>query len=212
MMVIEAPAKDATAVGRKASTANAQDPKAGKLFAAPEGPKHSKIYSALNPEKLWFESRREKEESKGETVQISIRGGGAGMASSAIDFQFERDEEGNIIQEAEEQNGDAGEPQPEENYDPKNLPDFGEFQKEMDELRAQRAAKQKDHQDALRRAHEEKKAKEEAVRQAELKEIMAREAALKAKEPGVDPSFVLSAQQRVEQEAIENFRTFSFKT
>ena len=99
----------------------AQDPKGGKLFSAPEGPKKSKIYNALNPEKLWFESRREKEESKGETTQISIRGGGAGMLNSAVDFQFERDDEGNIIQE-EVQNGEAGgEAEQEENYDPKNL-------------------------------------------------------------------------------------------
>jgi len=204
-VVIEAPAE--TPVGRKASAAAAQP---AKLFAAPEGPKHSKIFSALNPEKLWYETRREKEESKGDTVQISIRGGGAGMASSALDFQVERDEEGNILQDDEPQ--EEGGDQPEENFDPKNLPDFGEFQKEMDEMRAQRAAKQKAHQDELKRAHAEKRAKEEAIRQTELKEIMEREAKLKASEPSVDASFVLSTQQRLEVETQEHFRRFSFRS
>ena len=34
--------------------------------------KHSKIYNALNPEKLWFESRRQKEEAKEEDEDDEI--------------------------------------------------------------------------------------------------------------------------------------------
>ncbi len=47
-------------------------------------------------------------------------------------------------------------------------PDFGEFQEEMNALRAQRAAKFQKHQESLRRKHLERKAAEDAERQREL--------------------------------------------
>jgi hypothetical protein len=37
-----------------------------KMFAPVKEEKHSKIYNALNPQNLWYESRREKEMKKEE--------------------------------------------------------------------------------------------------------------------------------------------------
>ena len=93
------------------STAN------GKMFAAPEGPKKSKIFQALNPEKLWYESRREREESKEETIHVSIRGGGAGFTRSSVDFAVERDDEGNLVGEQLE----GVYEEDEEDFDPNSL-------------------------------------------------------------------------------------------
>eukprot|EP00043_Microstomoeca_roanoka_P014476 m.143560 g.143560 ORF g.143560 m.143560 type:complete len:185 (+) comp16020_c1_seq4:134-688(+) len=47
-------------------------PKATKLFEAPKGPERSKIFQALNPEKLYFESRREKAEQEEEKVAVRL--------------------------------------------------------------------------------------------------------------------------------------------
>eukprot|EP00047_Mylnosiga_fluctuans_P004848 m.236896 g.236896 ORF g.236896 m.236896 type:complete len:305 (-) comp13051_c0_seq1:165-1079(-) len=190
-----------------AAAAAAQQERASRLFAAPEGPQRSKIFQALNPEKLWYETRREKEENAEEKEHITIRGGGAGMAlHGAVDFMHERDAEGNIIEEEEEEDGDAEE----EDFDPHNLPDFGEFQEEMDALRKQRAEAQKKHQDELRQKHLERKAREEAERARELAEIEARENALKAKKPELDPELVRQAQARLEAAATEHYSTFRF--
>lgn len=89
-------------IASKASQQKAGGP--GKLFAAPSGPQRSKIWQALNPDKLYFESRREKVES--DKVVISIRGGGESYAKM-------RDDEGNIIEESESEYEDE-----EEDYDP----------------------------------------------------------------------------------------------
>lgn len=43
-----------------------------KLFEAPKGPVRSKIYNALNPEKLAYESRREKEENKEDKWSVEV--------------------------------------------------------------------------------------------------------------------------------------------
>ena len=48
----------------------AQKAKASKLFEAPKGPERSKIWKALNPDKLYYESRREKEEAADETFVV----------------------------------------------------------------------------------------------------------------------------------------------
>lgn len=92
------------------------------MFAAPEGPKRSKIFQALNPENLWYESRREKEESKGDVIKLSIRGGGAGTANSAVDFAFERDDMGNIVEGQQlDFAHEAGDMEDTSHYDPNNL-------------------------------------------------------------------------------------------
>lgn len=87
------------------------------MFAAPDEPKKSKIFQALNPEKLWYESRREKEEAREEAVHITIRGGGAGFTRSSVDFAVERDNEGNIVASALE----GVYEEDEEDFDPNNL-------------------------------------------------------------------------------------------
>ena len=87
------------------------------MFEAPKGPQKSKIWEALNPQKLYYESRREKEESEEEKVVINMRGGMLG-ASGPADFSWARDDEGNIIEE-EEEGFEVNED--DDNYDPDNL-------------------------------------------------------------------------------------------
>ena len=81
--------------------------KATKLFEAPKGPERSKIYQALNPQKLYYESRREKAEAEEEKEVIVI---------GQRDFGFLKDAEGNLIEEDDDE-----EEEEEEDYDPENL-------------------------------------------------------------------------------------------
>lgn len=179
---------------------------ATKMFADEKKKEVSKIYQALNPEKLFYESRREKEEASEEKWKVSIRGGGAGMArENARDYSFARNEEGEILQEEEE-----GEVEEEEDYDPKNVPDFGEFQEVMDKMRAERAEALRQRQERLREEYKRKKDAEEAARQEELRKIKEFEDARKAKEEITDED-VKATQARLEQETMVYFQAFSFK-
>eukprot|EP00049_Salpingoeca_infusionum_P002588 m.58249 g.58249 ORF g.58249 m.58249 type:complete len:266 (+) comp11668_c0_seq1:221-1018(+) len=171
--------------------------KGTKLFAAPSQPEHSRIFNALNPQKLYYESRREKAEAEEDKIVIGQR-----------DFtSVLRDDDGNIIDQ--EESSESGE---ESDYDPENLPDFGEFQGEMDKMRQERAKKQDERRAKLRAEYEAKKKAEEEERQKELALIKAKEdkiqAALNAEQ---DDSFVEQAQSRVEEEATQHLRRFSFK-
>eukprot|EP00051_Salpingoeca_urceolata_P004089 m.62551 g.62551 ORF g.62551 m.62551 type:complete len:418 (+) comp13359_c0_seq1:521-1774(+) len=175
---------------------------APKLFAVEKKNEQSKIFQALNPQSLYFESRREKAEKEERAVRVSIRGGGRSMnrLTEEEDFGFrevERDEFGNIIQEEESEE--------EEDFDPKNLPDFGEFQAEMDELRKARAEKQKEHQAELRRKWEAKKKAEEERLQREIEAIEKRQKK-EQKALGYDEKFVKEAQRRLEQEVDFGFK------
>eukprot|EP00054_Salpingoeca_dolichothecata_P028197 m.212033 g.212033 ORF g.212033 m.212033 type:complete len:341 (-) comp26153_c3_seq8:47-1069(-) len=185
--------------------------RATKLFAADDGPKKSKIYQALNPDKLFFESRREKEEAKSEVVKISVRGMNTFIDddddapdTGFRDYSVMRDDEGNIIEQEEE------EEEEEEDIDPKNLPDFGEFQEEMNAMRAKRAAELEARRAKLRAEHQAKKEAEEAERQAELKRIAEREAKEKARLSTNEDNFVVDALSRIEKET--NFGDFKFST
>ena len=172
-------------------------PKATKLFEAPKGPERSKIYQALNPQKLYYESRREKAEAEEEKEVIVI---------GQRDFGFLKDAEGNLIEEDDDE-----EEEEEEDYDPENLPDFGEYQAEMDRLRAERARKQDERRRKLREEYERKKAEEEAARQRELEVIARKEAELKAKEETNADDFVEQARDRLEKETTSHLRRFSFR-
>lgn len=46
------------------------------MFEAPKGPEHSKIWKALNPDKLYYESRRQKEEAADEAIVVRDCAGG----------------------------------------------------------------------------------------------------------------------------------------
>lgn len=182
------------AVDKPAAAAAAEEPKV-KMFEAPKGPQRSKIWEALNPQKLFYESRREKEEQEEDKIVVSMRGGmlGSSVKGGGIDFSYARDDEGNVIQE-EEQGDDDGEP--EDDYDPNNLPDFGELQGVITEKRKEREALAEQRRAALRAEYEAKKAKEKAQLDEEIAKIRAHDAKLKASlEIGTD--VVKEAQARL---------------
>ena len=89
-------------------------------------------------------------------------------------------------------------------------PDFGELAGEMEKLRAQRAEKFQKHQEELRKAYEEKKAKEQAILDAEVARIKAEEEKKKKKELVTDAD-VKAAQERLERESLAHLQSFSFK-
>jgi len=124
---------------------------------------HSKIYKALNPEKLAFQTARdrEEEEEEEEIVISSLRNDEGKylraqlsettmatttttMATATASNPFENEEE-----EEEEE---------EDTFDPMNIPDFGE---EMEELKRKREIREKEEQarrEELKRQFEEKNA------------------------------------------------------
>lgn len=137
--------------------------------------------------------------SRQQTV-ISVRGGGE--ATETFGFVM-RDEEGNIIEEENEEGEEE-----EEDFDPNNLPDFGEFEEEMKKLRAERDEKLRERQEQLRKNYEAKKAQEQAAYEAELAQIRAREAQ-ELKKVDLSMDQVVEAQKRIEAEFMA---AFTFKT
>lgn len=177
-------------------------PAATKLFAAPKPSENrSKIYNALNPEKLFFEHRREKEEQEKWTV--SIRGGGD---MGGRTYTQMTDDDGNVIEVPDVADE---EPEEEEVVDPKNLPDFGEFQGEMEKKRAERAEKLRLHQQKLREAYLENLAAEETERQKELEKIRAKQSVEKEEKQRRLTMIVEEAQTRLNEGNFEF--DFSFK-
>lgn len=77
------------------------------MFAAPKGPERSRIFQALNPDKLWYETRREKAEAEDEKLNVGVLGD--------REYNVLRDADGNIIEEE-----DTGE----EGLKPRLLPPF----------------------------------------------------------------------------------------
>lgn len=182
-----------------------EEPKAEKMFAKPEGPKRSKIFQALNPEKLYYETAREKAEAADTKEKLLIRGGALGAGPN--DFAAARDDDGNIIDEPVEE--DAGE---EDTFDPNNLPDFSPEEKaELERRKKEREAAQVQKQERLRAEYLKKKAEEDKKRDAEVKKIKEEEAKRKKSQPTEDPNFVKQTQARLEQETKDSFRDFSFK-
>lgn len=178
-------------------------PAATKLFAAPKPSENrSKIYNALNPEKLFFEHRREKEEQEKWTV--SIRGGGD---MGGRTYTQMTDDDGNVIEVPDV--AEDGPPEEEEVVDPKNLPDFGEFQGEMEKKRAERAEKLRLHQEQLRQAYLKKMAEEEAERQKELAKIHAKQGQEKEEKQRRLTVIVEEAQTRLTESTFEF--DFAFK-
>eukprot|EP01147_Barroeca_monosierra_P006590 gene6590-7529_t len=173
-------------------------PKSTKLFEAPKGPERSKIYQALNPQKLYYESRREKAEAE-EEKEVVVLG--------QRDYGFMKDDEGNLLADRESDEEDVEE---EEDYDPDNLPDFGEYQDEMNRLREERARKQEERRDRLRAEYLAKKAEEERLRQEELKKIAEKEKILSSTLEENSDKIVHVAQQRLETQTTQHLRRFSF--
>eukprot|EP00045_Choanoeca_perplexa_P003785 m.33400 g.33400 ORF g.33400 m.33400 type:complete len:272 (-) comp12231_c0_seq1:300-1115(-) len=178
---------EGNAVGRKAS----------RLFTAPKGPERSKIYQALNPDKLFFESRRDQEE-KGKVALGRL---------GARDYNQLRDEDGNIIPEEDD---DEEYVDDEADYDTDDAPDFGELEEEMKALRERRSQAEDAKRAELRKQWEARKAQEEAERQAELEAIRAKEASLEAAKEENNDDFVTETQQRIARESSDYFSSLSF--
>eukprot|EP00042_Codosiga_hollandica_P020151 m.64338 g.64338 ORF g.64338 m.64338 type:complete len:264 (+) comp49707_c0_seq4:68-859(+) len=173
---------------------------AQKMFTPAQEEKHSKIYNALNPQNLWYESRRSKEMAKenegdddeDEDEKVQIRDS---FSARIVD------DTGNVMVEEEEA--------VEEEWDGKTVPTFdAETEAELKVLRAKRAEELANRQQKLREAFLAKKAEEERLRQEEIKTILAEEAKKKKKEE-VSDSDVKAAQARV-AEAIQ-FSDFGWK-
>lgn len=152
-----------------------------KLFDAPKGPEKSKIWKALNPNQIAYQSRREKEEEGTEKWSVEIRGGGR-SAGGGVSYQKMQDENGNMVDVLEDEDEEE-----EEEVDLKSLPNFGEFQAEMDAKRLERQKKLEEKQLSLKRSYTERKNAEQAAIDKEM-------AIIKAK----------AAQERQLKEAEEN--------
>lgn len=137
-----------------------------------KGPAKSKIYAALNPEKLAYESRREKEEAANDTWTVEIRGGG--KTKHVADYAKMEDADGNLVNVLAED-----EEEEEEEVDVANLPTFGEFEVEMKQKRQEREQKLQEKQASLKKEWEAKKAAEQAETDKELAKIKAKQDAQK---------------------------------
>eukprot|EP00056_Hartaetosiga_gracilis_P003631 m.65341 g.65341 ORF g.65341 m.65341 type:complete len:271 (-) comp11527_c3_seq1:422-1234(-) len=170
-----------------------------KLFQAPKEEAHSRIFNALNPQKLYFESRRDKEEAEEEKVEVDFE---------VRDYGFHRDDDGNVVEDDDDDDDEVDE----DNDDPETLPDFGEFQEEMNKLQKQREAKHHEHQKKLREEYLAKKKKEDEEREKELERIRKVEAEIAAAKVDNKEGFVEEAQERVAKETDLFLKSkFSFK-
>ncbi len=181
------------------------------MFADAAAAKHSRIFNALNPQPLAFQTARDRAE-RDETVdmgRIGVRGYFSTQAArdtDEADFEsFASQMDGGDLEGDEEE--EESEPVP-DSFDPHNLPDFGEFTEEMMARRAARAAEEQRRREQLQREHAARKAREQAAMAKELAEIQAREAAKKSKEQVTD-DMVREAQARVAKEM--TFGAFVFK-
>ena len=168
--------------------------------------KHSKIFDALNPQPLAFQTARDRAERQNveEIGFVGIRGyAEAALANSEEMESFDGFEPPG----AGGGGDDDDEEEAEEPFDPRNLPDFGDFTEEMMARRAQRAAEEEKRRERLRQEHAARKAKEAAEMEKEMAVIRAREE-VEAKKKRVDDSFVVEAQKRLESEL--NFGSFKF--
>eukprot|EP00049_Salpingoeca_infusionum_P000813 m.42560 g.42560 ORF g.42560 m.42560 type:complete len:177 (-) comp10708_c0_seq1:2193-2723(-) len=163
---------------------------------------HSRIYRALNPQQLWYESRRDKEEQEEEKQAVVLRGMAVGDEDDWESLGGMRSQFVAPVQEDDEDDEEE-----EEDVDPTNLPDFGELQAEMDELRSRRAAAADEHRKKLRQQFEEQRQKELAEMEAELARIAEKEAEIQANlETRVTEDDVRECQQRLEKEMADCFK------
>lgn len=165
---------------------------AGKLFeSAPKGPEKSKIWQALNPTQLAYKSRREQEEEAQEKWTVEIRGGGKTGVHGPAQYQKMTDENGNLIDVMEDSDEE------EEEVDVKNLPNFGEFQAEMDAKRKERAVALEQKQAELKRVYTEKKDAEQAAINKEMAVIKAKEREAKRLKDAEEAKLLQEAHTRL---------------
>ena len=168
--------------------------------------KHSKIFEALNPQPLAFQTARDRAEREDleQLGTVGSRNYFDSFVASAPEMEsFGGFEDGH---EDEDEDEDAAD-YVEEIFDPNNLPDFGDFTEEMMKRRAERAAEEQRRRELLAKQFAEKKALEKAEMEKELEEIRKREAQEAAKKK-IDDSFVVETQRRLESEL--SFGNFTF--
>ncbi|EDQ92195.1 uncharacterized protein MONBRDRAFT_23105 [Monosiga brevicollis MX1] len=171
-------------------------------------PERSRIFQALNPQPLWYQSRREKEELEDEedgAHRVHVRGTGLGALdeediSYARPIQSDQEDDG---QEAESEDEDEDET----GYDTDNAPDFGELQSELDELRRRRAEKEQQRRRRMKEEHERKRLQEQAQREIELEAIRAKEQE-REKAEAITDADVEAAQARAAETA--KYMTFAW--
>eukprot|EP00051_Salpingoeca_urceolata_P030213 m.8472 g.8472 ORF g.8472 m.8472 type:complete len:1308 (+) comp3242_c0_seq1:447-4370(+) len=171
--------------------------------AAPQT-KHSKIWEALNPQPLFYESPRDRAEN--ETQVVSTARIGQKNYAEMTAFLHEMQDEGfaplpgeYVAPPIEDDYDDEDMEEFEDTYDPDNLPDFGEYEAEMAELRQNRAKQEKERRAQLRRQSEERRAREQAQIAAELAIIEERRRQEEAAKAENADDFVETAQQRLSE-------------
>lgn len=179
-------------MGDRLDKAKNSDKKPGMFAKEQEeyGKGKSKIWLALNPQRLHKETGREKadREDDDNVVVIEVRGSGQ-LGSFAME-----DRQGAWGADASD----------EEDVDTSNLPDFGEFQGEMNKMRAQREKEGEERRQALRRSSLADKAKKDKELQKEIDKITAFEKKKEAKE-GMSDKEVKKVQERLANELTFDF-------
>lgn len=168
---------------------------------------HSKIFKALNPDRLAFQTARDREEAEEEMEVEDLRAdeGKFLRAPAPLDAPSEPEQPADNDAEAF---GFEDEPQ-EEVFDPNNIPDFGDMMGELKIKRAERAKAEQARRDELKRQFEEQKRKEAEALAKEMGMINKKKQQEEAAKNINRDAFVKDAQQRLEKEL--SFGQFVFK-
>ncbi|EGD77654.1 TK/HMTK protein kinase [Salpingoeca rosetta] len=183
---------------------------AGMLQSQEE--KRSKIYQALNPKPLWFQTAREREELEEEKVDLGLvvcdddlkpqRGGGVGPGlqpppGEGFGFGDENDDDDDDDDEDDEEEDD--------DFDESNLPGFDEIADLLKERRAARAKAEEERRKQLQLMHQQQRQQEEQRLQQELQVIREREAREEAARVAAEERELVEARKRAEQELTFDF-------
>lgn len=156
--------------------------------------KKSKIWLALNPQSLYAEDPKKKEDPEEERNIVQVRGGGGMGVLEMEDRMMERDEFGQVIADEDDDEEDAG------GFDDDDDGELADFDDEtMKELVAKRQAREKEAEERrqlLRKASLKEKAERDKIRAKELAAIEKKKAK-ERKRDGVTDADVKKAQQAV---------------
>eukprot|EP00041_Stephanoeca_diplocostata_P010537 m.167275 g.167275 ORF g.167275 m.167275 type:complete len:265 (+) comp18192_c0_seq1:420-1214(+) len=141
---------------------------------------HSKIYNALNPQKLWYETAKEKAEAKDDDniMVVQVRGGDARTVLDADKYTQLRDDQGNLLEQE-----DDDEDFEDDDVDESNLADFDpQVQKELQAKREQRDRESEQHRIELQKKAQEAAAEKQKKLDVELAKIARKEMSQKKKD------------------------------
>jgi len=163
---------------------------------------HSKIYKALNPEKLWKESKKEKKDADKDENVMFVHVRGADVRTVLDQKMYTRDDTGAVIDDEENDAGGRHGHMVES-----GTIGFEEMEDILAKNREAREADGKKRQLELRRKSQIKTAEEQKRIATEMQKIEKREAALK-KKTSVTDADVKKVQQKLEKEL--EFEEFGF--